>query len=137
MATVPLTKPYSLNNATLKIGADNYEAAVSGVEFTPSVKTSEWKSISGNTITSIDPSSWTCTLNYAQDLAVGGLTRYLHEHEGEIFPCEFVPLAAGPKITVTLQLAAAKIGGQVGNGTVTGTATLGVQGKPAFVDPVG
>ena len=137
MAVVPLTKPYSLNNATMKIGDDNYEAAVSGVEFTPAVKTSEWKSISGHTINSIDPSSWTCTLNYAQDLAPTGLTRYLHDHEGDWVACEFVPETDGPSITATLQLAAAKIGGQVGNGVVTGTATLGVQGKPAFVDPVG
>lgn len=143
MAVVPLTAPYSLKTATLSLDADNFEAAVSDVTFTPSAATSNWTGISGNKITDVGLADWSVSLGFAQDLAEGSLLRYLHEHEGEQVPAVFTPVTAadqpgeGVAIEAVLILSAGTIGGTAGANIATSTATLGVVGKPAFSDPLG
>lgn len=141
MAVVPLTAPYSLKTATLQLDADNFEAAVSDVTFTPSTSTANWTGIAGNKITDVGLADWSVSLGFAQDLEPGSLLRYLHDHEGEQVAAVFVPVTAtgqpgeGVQIEATLILSAGAIGGTAGASIATSTATLGVVGKPAFVDP--
>lgn len=135
MAIIPLSHPYSLKNATLTIAEDDYTAAVSRVEFTPSTTSQTWRGIGGNTLKDQTIADWTATLGYAQDLAPTGLARYLHEHEGELKACVFTPDTDGPTITATLVISPAKIGGQADGNLVTGEATLALRGKPVFADP--
>jgi len=134
MVVIPLAKPYSLKAATFSIVDDDFTAALSRVEFTPTTSSTTWRGIGGNTLKDQTIAEWTATLGFAQDLAPEGLMRYLHEHEGEYKACSFIPLEDGPTITAELSISPAKIGGQSDGSTVTGEVTLGLRGKPAFLD---
>ena len=134
MPKIALT-PYSLKNATLKIAADSYEAAISSVAFTPSASKSTFKAVDGGTFTDLDPAEWVCDITYAQDFrTAGSLSNYLHTNEGTAVVAEFVPTTGGTgakKITATVVITPGAIGGAVG-GTATATVQLGVQGKPVI-----
>lgn len=135
MATIALTTPYSLKNATLAIEADDFTAAVSQVQFAPSTSTSTWRGIGGNVVKEQAVAEWSCTLGIAQDLAPGGLLRYLLDNDGVKKEVTFTPVADGPTITATLVMAPADIGGTAGPDMVTSSVTLAVDGKPVFTDP--
>ena len=128
--------PYSLKHATMKIGADSYEAAISSVAFTPSASKTSFKGIDGGTYTDLDPAEWVCDITFAQDFrTAGSLSNYLHANEGTVVAAEFIPVVGGAgakKITANIVLTPGAIGGAVG-ATVTATVQLGVQGKPAIV----
>ena len=136
MAVIPLAKPYSLKSATFLIAEDDFTAALSRVEFTPSTSSTVWRGIGGNTLKDQTMAECTATLGYAQDLAPEGLMRYLHEHEGEYKQCAFTPLDDGPTILAELSISPAKIGGQSDGNTVTGEVTMGLRGKPEFLDAI-
>lgn len=133
MALVPLAHPYSLKRATLTIAADDFTAAVSQVQLDPSTTRTTWRGIGGNVITDQTVAEWTATVGYAQDLAAGGLARYLHDHEGETVDAVFTPDDDGPEIHAQLVLAPGTIGGTADGNTATASVQLGVVGKPAFV----
>jgi|GEM_PF-2261369 len=135
MAFIPLTKRFTLKAATFSIAEDEYSDAVSRVEFTPTTRSSTWSSINSNSISDQSPATWTCTLGFAQDLAPEGLMRYLLDHEGEDKICTFVPVDDGPQILATLSISPARFGGQSDGNIVTGEVTMGVVGRPEFVDP--
>lgn len=134
MATIALTTPYSLKNATLAIDADDFSAAVSQVQFTPSTSASTWRGIGGNVLKDQAIAEWSCTIALAQDLAPGGLLRYLLDNDGEKKTVVFTPVAAGPTITATLIMSPADIGGTAGADMATSSVTLAVDGKPVFDD---
>lgn len=134
MAVIPLTTPYSLKAATLSIAADDFTAAVSQVEFTPSTSASTWRGIGGNIVRDQAIAEWSCSLGFAQDLDPTGLLRYLHENEGDQVAAVFTPLAAGPTISATLVLSPGAIGGTAGADIATASVSLVVVGKPAFDD---
>lgn len=135
MATVALTTPYSLKAATLAIAADDYTAALSGVEFVPSTSASTWRGIGGNVIKDQTVAEWSANLAFAQDLEAGSLLRYLHDNEGTEVVAVFTPVAAGPTITATVVLSPGTIGGQADGNLATASVSLAVIGKPAFADP--
>jgi hypothetical protein len=83
MAVVPLTSPYSLKAATFEVELDDFTAAVSQVQFDPSTSSTTWRGIGGNVRKDQSVAEWTCTLGLAQDLAPGGLLRYLLDNEGQ------------------------------------------------------
>lgn len=134
MPPIALTKPYALKSARFDIGENEYTAAVSQVQFDPSVPRSEWRGIGGHTLTNQGAATWTATLGFAQDLAPTGLLRYLHENEGKTVSVTFVPLESGPSIVADVVLSPGTIGGSAGADTVTSTVQLGVTGRPVFVD---
>lgn len=134
MAVIPLTTPYSLKAATLSIAADDFTAAVSQVEFTPSTSSSTWRGIGGNIVKAQAIAEWSATLGMAQDLDPDGLLRYLHENEGDEVEAVFTPVSGGPTITAILILSPGTIGGTAGPDLATAAVTLAIIGKPAFDD---
>ena len=133
MATIAVT-PYSLKKANLDIGTDDFTAAISRVEFTPSTSSSTWRGIGGNVLTDQSIAEWSCTIGLAQDLSPTGFMRYLITHEGESKEVVFTPVEDGPAIEATLVISPSKIGGAAGDGYATAEVTLAVVGKPQFVD---
>lgn len=94
MAIIALTNPYALKNATLSIEADDYTAAVTQVEFTPSVATSTVRTIDGVAHKDQSTSEWNCTIGFIQDLDPSGLLRYMLDNDGESKAVVFVPSLA-------------------------------------------
>ncbi|GEA81407.1 hypothetical protein [Cellulomonas uda] len=136
MTKINVVQPYSLVNAIFTIGDNEYSDHISQVVFNPSTSTKPWTSISGYPLSAVSPATWTCTIGFVQDVAPDGLLRFMLDHEGEAFDCTFLPLEDGPTIAATLTMSPAAIGGSADGSYVEGTATLGVQGKPQFIDPV-
>lgn len=136
MAVIPLTNPYSLKTATMTIAVDDFTAALSQVEFVPSTSASTWRGIGGNVVRDQSIAEWTANLGLAQDLATGGLLRYLHENEGDTVAAVFTPENGGPSISATLILSPAAIGGTADGNIATASVSLAVVGKPAFTDPI-
>ena len=133
MAVVPLTNPYSLKNATLAIDVDDYTAAVTQVEFTPSTATSTVRTIDGVAHKDQSTAEWNCTIGFIQDLDPSGLLRYLLDHDGESKSVSFVPESGGPTITADLVVSPGAIGGTAGADLAVGSVTL-VSSKPVFTD---
>lgn len=132
MATVAPV-PFILNNCTVKIGADNYEAAVSTAEFMPNSSIVNWKGLTPTAIFSFaTTATWLCNLVFAQDWkTAASLSNYLHANEGTSVAAEFIPKVGSgeKKVTATLIIAPGSIGGAVDNVAVS-SVTLGVSGKP-------
>lgn len=133
MAVIPLTKPYTMKNATLMVALDNYETALTGVTFTPTAGTTI-QLINGSQLRG--DASWVCQLGTIQDLAPTGLTRYLMDHEGEELACTFVPEVAGPTVAATLTITPGAFGGVANNDPKQANVDLPVKGKPEFTDPI-
>jgi len=133
MATIALTTPYSLKNATLSIAADDYTAAVTQVEFAPSTATSTVRTIDGVAHKDQSTAEWSCTVGFVQDLAAGGLLRYLLDHDGESKAVTFTPKSGGPSIDATITVSPGRIGGTAGADLSTATVTL-ASSKPVFSD---
>ncbi len=133
MAVVALTTPYSLKNATLSIEADDYTAAVTQVEFTPSTATSTVRTIDGVAHKDQSTSEWTCTIGFIQDLDPSGLLRYLLDNDGETKSVVFTPTTAGPSISADLVVSPGAIGGTAGADLAVASVTL-VSTKPVFTD---
>lgn len=133
MATIALTTPYSLKDATFSVATDDYSAAVTQVQFAPSVATSTVRTIDGVAHKDQSTAEWSCTIGFVQDLAAGGLARYLLDHDGESKAVTFTPKSGGPSITATLVVSPGAIGGTAGADLTTATATL-VSSKPVFSD---
>lgn len=140
MAKIALT-PTVLKNATMKVAADNYEAAISEAAFVPAVASSSvsFKGIDGSTYseTTTQASTWTLNLTYAQDFTLAtSLSNYLHAHEGEEVEAVFVPEEGSglPEFTSTITIVPGQIGGPVDTvltSTVSLPATKPVPGTTA------
>lgn len=133
MAIIALTNPYALKNATLSIETDDYTAAVTQVEFSPSVATSTVRTIDGVAHKDQSTSEWNCTIGFIQDLDPSGLLRYMLDHDGESKSVSFVPESGGPTITADLVVSPGAIGGTAGADLAVGSVTL-VSSKPVFTD---
>lgn len=137
MATIAV-EPLVLKDYTLKIGADNYEAALSQVSLVPSSSTITWSGPIGSDFTDVGPTTWTCQLGYVQDWRTPtSLSRYLLEHEGQTVAAVFEPSSDPdePAFEVDLIITPGQIGGTTRQFAAT-TVTLGVHGKPSLVEPV-
>lgn len=132
MATIAVN-PFILSDTTFTVEADNYEAHVSGVTFTPSSSVTTWKGLTPDAVFSFGTNAtWTCDLEFAQDWSTAGaLSRYLFEHEGEEIDVVFAPVSGGPTISATLIVTPGAIGGAV-DSVATATVSLGVKGKPTL-----
>lgn len=108
MPEVDLAEPVYMDLATLKIDADNYEAAISSASFTPNSSV-VFTGINGK---KISRSKWQLAIDHAQDWATSeSLSNYLHAHEGESKTVVLVPATGGPSFTATIAIAAGTIGG--------------------------
>lgn len=135
MANIAVS-PFMMSNATFKVAADNYEAAVSSVEFAPTSATSTWKGLTPTAVfTFAQTSTWTVALSFAQDWATtNSLSRYLFDNEGKTVAVAFTPKLGGATIYANIAIAPGSIGGAVDSVAVS-TVTLGVVGKPSFTAP--
>lgn len=135
MATVTPT-PFVFKDMTLKIDADNYEAAVSKVELAPTTSQVTFKGATpGAVFTDVTAATWVCNVDYAQDWSsTTSLSYYLFNHQGETVEAVFVPKVgvSQPSINVTLVIVPGSIGGTVDQ-FATSSVTLGVTGEPEFV----
>ncbi|MCS6563432.1 hypothetical protein [Curtobacterium poinsettiae] len=128
--------PFVLSDTTLKIAADNYETAVSSVEFQPSGGTVSWKGLSPAAVFTFPQAvTWACAIAFAQDWETeDSLSQYLFEHQGETIAVEFAPKRGGKSLYANVVIVPGSIGGAV-DAVAASTVTLGVVGKPSFQAP--
>lgn len=136
MGVIALTNPYALKSGTLSIAADDFTAAVTQVEFSPSVSQSSVRTINGVVHREQSTSEWTVTVGFVQDLAAPGLMRYLLDNDGQSKAATFVPESGGPSISATIIVAPGTIGGTAGPDLAVGSVTL-ASSKPTFSDAPG
>ena len=124
-------KPFVLRDVDLLIGADNYEAHVSQVEFVPTATAITWTGLANNTVSATATATWVLTLAGAQDWATAdSLSQYLHEQEGETVEIALTPATGQGSFTTTATITPAGIGGTAAAFSVF-TVSLGCT-KPAF-----
>jgi len=126
--------PIIMNDVVLTIGADNYEAHVSKVTFTPSASIVKWKNLTPTgTYNFPTTADWVVDLDYAQDWATtNSLSQYLFDNEGLSKVMVFKPkkpVSTGPTWTATVYITPGAIGGEVDTVAVA-SVQLGVSGKP-------
>lgn len=135
MATISVA-PFVLKDVLLGIEADNYEAHVSAVTFTPANSAQEWRGLTPTAVFT-DPGSetWTATLEIAQDWETpDSLARYLFQNAGSTRAVTFKPRSgSGPTFEAQVTLVSPAIGG-TGNAYATASVACGVQGRPTLVD---
>lgn len=129
MAVIAVT-PLYLSNSTLKIGADNYEAAVSSVKVTPNVTTAQFRGLTPSAVYKKAVTDWTCEVEFVQDWkTAGSLSNYLLANANNTVTAVFVPDVGGPSVTVSIVLTPPEIGGAVGEFATT-SVQMGVNGVP-------
>lgn len=133
MAVIPLNSPFALKNATLTIASDDFTAAVTQVEFTPSIASSTVRTIDGVAHKDQSTAEWSCTIGFVQDLDPDGLLRYLLDNDGDTKTVVFVPETLGPSITADLVVSPGTIGGTAGADLAVASVTL-ASTKPVFDD---
>lgn len=126
--------PLYMSNSTLKIAADNYEAAVNSVTITPTTNTTTFKGLTPTAVFKRnDAPDWTAEVQHVQDWETPtSLSNYLLAHAGETVEMVFEPDAGGPSVIVEVVLAPPSIGGAVG-AFATSTVSMGVNGQPELV----
>lgn len=134
--TAIVPKPLFLQNATVQVGTDSFEEAVSAVTITPSTSTVTFKGLKPSAVFNFaTPSTWAAAMTFAQDWSTpGSLANYLFAHEGEKVTLTFVPAVDdedSPTITATVFVVPGVIGGEVGT-VNTSQVTLPVDGKPTI-----
>jgi hypothetical protein len=136
MVAVPVA-PFVLKDATFMVGADNYEAHVSQVEFAPSVQTLTWQGLTPSAAFSDSSSpSWSATIAYAQDwITPDSFSQYLIEHQGETIAATFTTNDGAGSWAVNLIITPGAVGGTV-NAYAVATVTLGISGQPLFTPVV-
>jgi len=134
MSVIPV-EPFLMSDCVLKVAADDFAAHCSKVELVPSSSVVNWGGLKSSAQFSFPTKAkWACGIDYAQDWTTdGSLSRYLHDHEGESVDAEFVPKNGGPSVLATLIITPGSIGGAL-DGVATASVSLGVSGKPEFVD---
>jgi hypothetical protein len=130
--------PFVMSNVALKVASDNYEKAVSQVEFQPQGGITTWKGLTPDSVFSFPQGvTWQCVLAFAQDwAATNSLSRYLFDNQGKTVAVAFAPVAgtSAPTIYANVIIVPGSIGGQV-DSVAVGSVTLGVIGKPSFTAP--
>ncbi|PTT22614.1 hypothetical protein DBR36_01520 [Microbacterium sp. HMWF026] len=136
MATITV-QPILLTNIDLKIAADNYEAAVSKVQFDPTSSIVKWKGLTPASVFNFSTSAdWTVTLEFAQDWSTpNSLGQYLLANAGKQVTVTFKPqkpaTGTSPTWTATVIIAPGAIGGSVDT-VASASVTLAVVGVPAL-----
>lgn len=136
MTAVPV-EPFVLKDCTFLVGADNYEAHVSQVEFAPSVQTLTWQGLTpAASFSDTSSPSWAATIAYAQDWKTpNSFSQYLKAHQGETIAATFTTNDGAGSWAVNLIVSPGAVGGSV-NTYAVATVTLGISGQPTFTPPV-
>jgi len=131
--------PIMMGNASIKIGGasgNNYEGAVSSVEFQPSGGSVNFKGLAATaTYTYATSPTWQLALTFAQDWeTTGSLSNYLFDNQNKTVQVDVFPVAGTGKKGFSAQviIQPGSIGGAVDSVAVA-TVTLGVIGAPTRV----
>jgi len=125
--------PFKITDATLMLGADNYEALISSAELVPTSTSSTFKAIDGSNYTFAGKSAWVLNITFAQDwVTPGSLSNKLFADEGITVNAVVTPLDGGPGFSVDVTLVAPNVGGAADADAVS-SVTLGVNGKPVII----
>jgi hypothetical protein len=125
----------AFGNATLKVGANNFEASVSKAVFSPNVTVSKFKGINGSTTRAATLPEWTLALEYPQDFATAtSLSNLLLNGTGTTVVADLYPVVGGPGYRASVILVPGDIGGTVDN-VSSGSVTLEVVGQPTLITP--
>lgn len=122
-------KPLYLKDAQFAAQIDNeatnFEAAISGVTFTPTSTAASWTGIGGNSFTEQATPTWVAGIDYVQDWETpGSFSNFLMDHAGETLPCTFTPKRGGRPVSANLSIVPGPIGG-AGQAYATATVSLG------------
>lgn len=132
MTAVPVA-PIVIKNATFMVGADDYAAHCSKVEFVPTPSNASWKGMApAGVFNGSGLSTWVANVDIAQDWTTPkSLARYLFAHEGETKTVTFQPEAGAtaPSWTVELTIVPPSIGGAV-DAVATSSVTMQIKGRP-------
>ena len=133
----PVTTPLSYKVGTLTAAVtgsadtDTLTPQVSELTFVPTTQSGSWTGIGGNVVADQSIATWNVTLGMIQDVASGGMLRWLLTNEGK--KCTFTALlTTGVTVTFIATISPATIGGAVTPGYLTSTVTLAMDGKPTF-----
>lgn len=130
MADIAVT-PFALTDATVKVAADNFAAAISAVEFVPTVPTFSFAGLTPASVFNFaGASSWVVNLSGAQDWATAtSISNYLLTNQGKTVTMQFAPIKGGKAFEAQVTLVPTNIGGTV-NTVPVFAVTLQVQGQP-------
>lgn len=123
-------KPLYLKNAQFAAKLDEnteneYQAAISGVTFTPTSSAASWTGIGGNSFTEQATPTWVAGIDYVQDWdSPDSFSNFLMEHSGETLPCTFTPRKGGRPLEANLSIVPGPIGG-AGQAYATASVSLG------------
>lgn len=135
MAIVPV-KPFQLNDVTLTIGSDNFEASVSQVEVQRNRSIVKWR---GMTPTSKHAFAGAAeddlVLKFAQDYeTANSLSNHLETNAGTTETLTFAPKAGGRTATFTVLLIPGNIGGSLDD-VAEAAVTLPIVSGPEWSTP--
>lgn len=127
-------EPIVLRNASIKVGADNYEKAINSIVLTPAPVSQSFDGLGDNHHVIAGKTKWTADLGYAQDWkTTNSLSRYLFNHQGDIVTMLFQPEAGeGDTFQADVLIQPGAVGGPVDTIAQT-TVTLQIQGQPIIV----
>ncbi|TQJ31948.1 hypothetical protein [Microbacterium sp. SLBN-146] len=126
--------PILLNNVTVTIGTDSYEAACTQVLLNPTTPVVRWKGMTpGSSHSFAGTPIWDATLTFAQDIAsTNSLSKYLHNTPvGTKVTLAFDPVAGGASVTAIIVIQPAAIGGSLDT-VPEATVTFAVDGQPTI-----
>lgn len=125
---------YVVNSMTLKIGATQYETAVTSIEEVPNVPLQTATMANGDILTDVGPVSWTLKVEANVDVAPASLWRILTAAvAGATATYEFVPDVTGnPTVKRTGTVVLIPPGGKFTPGSFASfTVNLPIIGQPA------
>lgn len=135
MAAIAVS-PFAINDATLKLGTDTFEAACSKIELVPSYQNTMFDGVNGVSTPLGGTATWALELTYAQDVTTAGaLAAYLVEHDGEKIAFEFRPLDGEAGYSGDVLIRAGKSGG-TSKQPATADVSMPVFGQPATLAAV-
>lgn len=131
-------EPIILQDCIIEIDGDDFAAAISTAELTPTASTVNFKGLKRtSTHTFPTVATWALNLTFAQDwVAPDSLSNYLFDNEGETKAAKLKPQSGvGPSFEVNVVITPGSVGGAVDTVAVS-TITLGVSGRPERVPAV-
>ncbi|ROS57201.1 hypothetical protein [Frigoribacterium sp. PhB118] len=136
MADIAVT-PFALTDATVKVAADNFAAAISAVEFVPTVPTFNFTGLTPSAVFNFSGApAWVVNLSGAQDWATAtSISNYLLANQGKTVEMQFAPIKGGKAFKANVTIVPTNIGGTV-NTVPVFAVTLQVQGQPTPIAAV-
>lgn len=125
MATITPV-PLVMRDCLVKIAADNFEAALSGVTLTPTTPTFTFRGLTPTaSYTAAGNADWAAQIDYVQDWdTAGSFSNYLLSNAGKTVSMAFTPKnKSGKLFTVDVTIIAGPVGGQT-NALALSSVTL-------------